>query len=120
PHYMRRERNGREEGNELFGRYGEAFPAAYLEDFPPRNAVYDIQRMEDLAERGGLNMTLYRPLEASAGILRFKLFFADRPLPLSDAVPMLEDMGVEVGEERPCQIHPPGPRPIWIHDFGVT
>jgi glutamate dehydrogenase len=119
-HDMLLELHGEEEGNELFGRYGEAFPAAYLEDFPARNAVYDIQRMEDLGERGGLNMNLYRPLEAAPGILRFKLFWADRPLPLSDAVPMLEDMGVEVVEERPYEIHPPGQGPIWIHDFGVT
>jgi glutamate dehydrogenase len=119
-HDMLLELHGEEEGNELFGRYGEAFPAAYLEDFPARNAVYDIQRMEDLGERGGLNMNLYRPLEAPPGMLRFKLFWADRPLPLSDAVPMLEDMGVEVVEERPYEIHPPGQGPIWIHDFGVT
>jgi glutamate dehydrogenase len=119
-HDLLLELHGEEEGNALFGRYGEAFPAAYLEDFPARNAVYDIQRMEDLAERGGLNMNLYRPLEAASGTLRFKLFWANRPIPLSDAVPMLEDMGVEVVEERPYEIHPAGHGPIWIHDFGVT
>jgi glutamate dehydrogenase len=119
-HDMLLELHGEEEGNALFGHYGEAFPAAYLDDFPARNAVYDIQRMEDLAERGGLNMNLYRLLEAPPGMLRFKLFWADRPLPLSEAVPMLEDMGVEVVEERPYEIHPSGHGPIWIHDFGVT
>jgi glutamate dehydrogenase len=119
-HALLLELHGEEEGNALFDRYGEAFPAAYVDDFPARNAVYDIQRMEDLAERGGMNMNLYRPLEASPGTLRFKLFWADRPLPLSDAVPMLEDMGVEVVEERPYELHPPGNGPVWIHDFGVT
>ncbi|HZA87949.1 MAG TPA: hypothetical protein VE466_13815, partial [Acidimicrobiales bacterium] len=119
-HSLLLELHGEEEGNALFSSYGEAFPAAYLDDFPARNAVYDIQRMEDLAERGGLNMNLYRPLEAPPGTLRFKLFWADRPLPLSDAVPMLEDMGVEVVEERPYELHPPGQGPVWIHDFGVT
>ena len=119
-HTLLLELHGEEEGNTLYSSYGEAFPAAYLDDFPARNAVYDIQRMEDLAERGGLNMNLYRPLEATPGTLRFKLFWADRPLPLSDAVPMLEDMGVEVVEERPYELHPPGQGPVWIHDFGVT
>ena len=33
---------------------------------------------------------------------------------------MLEDMGVEVVEERPHELHPPGQGPVWIHDFGVT
>jgi glutamate dehydrogenase len=119
-HALLLELHGEEEGNALFSAYGEAFPPAYVDDFPPRNAVYDIQRMEDLAERGGLNMNLYRPLEAPLGTLRFKLFWADRPLPLSDAVPMLEDMGVEVVEERPYELHPAGQGPVWIHDFGVT
>jgi len=119
-HTLLLELHGEEEGNALYTSYGEAFPLAYVDDFPARNAVYDIQRMEDLAELGGLNMNLYRPLEAPPGTLRFKLFWADRPLPLSDAVPMLEDMGVEVVEERPYELHPPGQGPVWIHDFGVT
>ena len=119
-HDLLLELHGEEEGNELFSRYGEAFPAAYLDDFPARNAVYDIQRMEDLEDRGGLNMNLYRPLEAPTGTLRFKLFWADRPLALSAAVPMLEDMGVEVVDERPYEINRPGHGPVWIHDFGLT
>jgi glutamate dehydrogenase len=118
-HTLLLEQHGEEQGNRLFTRYGEAFPAAYLEDFPPRNAVYDIQRMEDLAEREGLNMNLYRPLEAPPASLRLKLFWADRPLPLSDAVPMLEDMGVQVVEERPYEIRRPD-GPVWVHDFGLA
>jgi glutamate dehydrogenase len=119
-HALLLELHGEELGNRLFARYGEAFPAAYMEDFPARNAVYDIQRIEDLEQSDGLNMNLYRPLEATSELLRFKLFFAERPLPLSDAVPMLEDMGVEVVEERPYEIHRPGAGPVWIHDFGMT
>jgi glutamate dehydrogenase len=114
------EQHGEELGNRLFARYGEAFPAAYVDDFEARNAVYDIQRIEDLEERGGLNMNLYRPLEAPPGLLRFKLFWAERPLPLSDAVPMLEDMGVQVVEERPYEMDRPGAAPVWIHDFGLV
>jgi glutamate dehydrogenase len=111
--------HGEEEGNRLFARYGEAFPAGYLEDFSPRTAVYDIQRLEDLAAHGGLNMNLYRPLEAPPTSLRLKLFWAERPLPLSDAVPMLEAMGVEVVEERPYEIRRAEGTPVWIHDFGL-
>ena len=47
-HALLLELHGEEEGNALFSAYGEAFPPAYVDDFPPRNAVYDIQRMEDL------------------------------------------------------------------------
>jgi len=113
------EQHGEEIGNQLTNRYVDAFPAAYREQFLARNAVYDIRHMEGLAGRGGLDMSLYRPLEAPAGQLRLKLFWSEHPLPLSDAVPMLEDMGVEVVEERPYEIRVPGRPPVWIHDFGL-
>jgi len=118
-HGLLLEQHGEEVGNRLTNRYAEAFPAAYREDFSARSAVYDIQRMEGLAEAGGLGMSLYQPLEAQPGQLRFKLFWAEHPLPLSSAVPMLEDMGVEVVEERPYEVRPAGSPPVWIHDFSL-
>jgi len=111
---------GEERGNLLFARYAEAFPAAYREDFPALSAVYDIDRLEELAERGASSMSLYRPLEAPQGTLRFKLLWSARPLPLSEAVPMLEAMGVRVVEERPYEVRPVGMAPAWIHDFGLA
>jgi glutamate dehydrogenase len=111
---------GEEQGNQLFGRYAEAFPAAYREDFPALSAIYDIQRLERLFSSGRASMSLYRPLEAPEGTLRFKLLSSERPLPLSDAVPMLEAMGVRVVEERPYEVHPLGTPPAWVHDFGLS
>jgi glutamate dehydrogenase len=111
---------GEEQGNLLFGRYAEAFPAAYREDFPALSAIYDIQRLEELIAGGDSSMSLYRPLEAPKGTLRFKLLSSDQPLPLSEAVPMLEAMGVRVVEERPYGVHPLGNPPAWIHDFGLS
>src|SRR6266568_2504387 len=54
------------------------------------------------------------------GNLLFKLLSSDQPLPLSEAVPMLEAMGVRVVEERPYGVHPLGAPPAWIHDFGLS
>jgi glutamate dehydrogenase len=111
---------GEEQGNQLFGRYAEAFPAAYREDFPALSAIYDIQRLEELTSDADSSMSLYRPLEAPEGTLRFKLLSSAQPLPLSEAVPMLEAMGVRVVEERPYEVHPLGTPPAWIHDFGLS
>jgi glutamate dehydrogenase len=111
---------GEEQGNLLFGRYAEAFPAAYREDFPALSAIYDIQRLEELVVGRDSSMSLYRPLEAPKGTLRFKLLSSQQPLPLSEAVPMLEAMGVRVVEERPYEVHPQGATPAWIHDFGLS
>ena len=53
-----------------------------------------------LPEAEGLGISLYRPLEAGPRMLRAKLFRAGRPLMLSDVLPLFENMGVEVADER--------------------
>ena len=110
---------GEARGSELFTKFGGAFPAGYREDFAARVAVADIEMMARLTDEAPLGMSLYRPLEAAPGMLRFKLFHRGRPVALSDSLPMLERMGMRVLDERPHRIVPPGAPPVWIHDLGV-
>jgi glutamate dehydrogenase len=110
---------GEARGNELFRQFGGAFPAGYREDFTAREAVPDIQMMARLSATDPLAMSLYRPLEAPAGALRFKLFHLGEPVSLSDSLPMLERMGLNVLDERPHRVVPPGMPPVWMHDFGM-
>ncbi|HSD53622.1 MAG TPA: NAD-glutamate dehydrogenase [Burkholderiales bacterium] len=114
------ERLGEGRGNELARRFGGAFPAAYREDVPPRNAVPDMEMAERVLATGSLGMSLYRPLEAPPGTLRFKLFHVGKPVPLSDSLPMLERMGLRVLEERPYRVNVEGANPLWLHDFGLA
>jgi glutamate dehydrogenase len=111
---------GEEEGTELFARYGDAFPAAYREDFTPPAAVLDIQRIERLDPEGDLALTLYRPLEASDDFFVLKLLRSGQPILLSEVLPLLEDLGVKVYDERPYEIDREGPLDAWIYDFGLT
>ena len=108
---------GEERGLALLRRYGNAFPAAYREDFPARAAVADIARIESLAN-GDISLSLAQPVEAG-GLLRFKLFSALRPIPLSNVLPLLENMGVRVLDQRPYELRFPGDEVVWIHDFGL-
>ena len=110
---------GEARGNELFKQFGRAFPAGYREDFEARSAVADIALMAPLTAESPLALSLYRPLEAPAGVLRFKLFHLGAPVPLSDGLPMLERMGLKVIDERPHRIAPLDSPPIWMHDFGL-
>ena len=111
---------GEERGLSLYRRYGEAFRADYREHYVPRIAVYDILQMETLAdEEDSLAMSLYRPLEAPAGLLQFKMFHAESPISLSDALPMLENMGLRVEEERPSEIRRADGTCVWMHDFSM-
>jgi glutamate dehydrogenase len=110
---------GEARGNALHAAYGGAFPAGYREDFAARSAVADIETMARLTEAQPLGLSLYRPLEAAPGSLRFKLFRRGAPLALSDSLPMLERMGLRVLEERPYRIQPESGAPVWLHDFGL-
>ncbi len=111
---------GEARAGELFQRYGDAFPAAYRADWVARSALADIVHIEELPEADGLGISLYRPLEAGPRMLRAKLFRAGRPLMLSDVLPLFENMGVEVADERPYAIAPNGRDGVWIYDFGLT
>ena len=112
------ESHGEELGLGLLRRYGGAFPAGYRDDFPARAAVADIAHMESCAENfPDIALSLAQPLEAD-GLLRFKLFAAARPLPLSDVMPLLENMGVRVLDQRPYEVRTDHGL-IWIHDFGL-
>ena len=121
---------GEERGNVLHERYAAGFAAGYREDHPARLAVRDIELMETLHGPDTLAMSLYLPLEAPPGRLRFKLLRAGQLAPLSESLPMLEHMGVQVLEERPYEIRrssapggkdgdPGGPGEVWIDDFGM-
>jgi glutamate dehydrogenase len=111
---------GEERGTELFALYRDAFPAAYRDDFTPEAAVLDVERMERLDPEGDLAMTLYRPLEAEPDFFVLKLLRSGQPILLSDVLPLLEDMGVKVYDERPYEIDRAGPVDAWIYDFGLT
>ena len=114
------EDQGEERGTELFRRYGEAFPAAYRADWVARSAIADLRHIEALPERGGLDISLYRPLEAGPGTLRAKLYRSGRQLALSDVLPLFENMGLKVADERPYAIRPRDAEAAFVYDFGLV
>jgi glutamate dehydrogenase len=97
--------------------YMDAFPEAYKEDFSPRVAAGDVRRMEELGE-APIGLSLYEPIDAAEGETRFKVYRTGTPLSLSDVLPVLSSMGVEVVDERPYELERAGQR-AWIYDFGL-
>src|SRR5215203_2005834 len=114
------EQCGEEQGTELFRKYRDAFSPGYRAGFIPRTAVSDILRMETLKSEDDLGMSLYHPIEEPEDFLGFKLFKIGDQVSLSSILPLLEDMGVEVVDERPHEVKPEGSPPIWIYDFGLV
>ncbi|MBA2443801.1 MAG: NAD-glutamate dehydrogenase, partial [Nocardioidaceae bacterium] len=104
-------------GARLVRIYGDAFPEAYKEDFPPRVAAADVRRMEEVGD-APIALSLYEPFDAAEGEARVKVFRTSTPLSLSDVLPVLSAMGVEVVDERPYEMHR-STGPAWIYDFGL-
>jgi glutamate dehydrogenase len=102
-----------------FARIADAFPAAYQEDFPATTAVEDVERLDGLAE-GELGLVLRRPAGASATEPRLAVYRVGQRMLLSDVLPMLQHLGVDVVDERPYEIDRIGAPLAWIYDFGLT
>jgi glutamate dehydrogenase len=92
-------------------------PVAYQEDFGPGDAVADLARLDALVDEP--DMTFYAPAGAAEGERRFKLFLAGEEVALTQLLPVLQQMGVEVIEERPYRFTRPDGRRCWIYDFGL-
>jgi glutamate dehydrogenase len=111
--------HGEREGVALFTRYQRAFSAAYRENFTASQAVHDIEMAEQALAGGEVALNLYRRQGGAADELRLKIYHSGDPLPLSDVMPMLENMGLKVIEEIPFEVVPVGAGTVWIHDFGM-
>jgi glutamate dehydrogenase len=114
------EAKGEGRSRALLKRYGEAFPTDYRERFTAAAAVYDIDRLEELAKGTPIAVTLYRPLEADARELRFKIYRQGAPVPLSDVLPVLEHLGLRVIAEVPYALAPADVAPASLQDFSLT
>ncbi|HET7587818.1 MAG TPA: NAD-glutamate dehydrogenase, partial [Gammaproteobacteria bacterium] len=108
---------GEERGLKLFHRYGEYFHASYQEDVKPKAAVYDVEQIDGLTDDESLRMSLYRPTFNPKSLLRFKLFRREQPISISTALPMLENLGMNVISERPYQMELADGTLVWIQDF---
>jgi len=110
---------GEETGNTLLHRYQESFPAGYQEEFSAALAVRDIVALEKLRKGRSLEMDLYRVPGDAPHTLRLRVYQANDPIPLSDILPMLENMGLRVIAERPYRLHVSDGQ-AWIHDFRMA
>ena len=101
-------------------RYGRAFPASYTEMFDVARAMEDIQRIERLGPDRAVAIDFYRkagdpPAHAHAAIYRL-----DAPIRLSERVPVLENLGFSVIDERTYTIRPvrtEGQQQVVLHDM---
>jgi len=114
------QKHGEETGLKIARKIGKAFPGAYMEDVSPQVAAFDVEKIALLKDADDLQLSLYRPRGRETGLIRFKIFKRDRPIPLSEVLPMLEDLGLHIVSERPYQLKFNGGDTIWVQDFDMV
>ncbi|GAA0266653.1 NAD-glutamate dehydrogenase [Alteraurantiacibacter aestuarii] len=101
-------------------RYAASFPIPYRAAYGAIEAARDIERLrhmagEDAQKPLGRDARLYRLESDAADQLRLKIYQTSGSLPLSDAVPALENFGFRVLSEIPTKLG--GNDHGTIHDF---
>jgi glutamate dehydrogenase len=112
-------RFGEEGGIELQRRYKRAFSAAYMDRFQADAAMYDIEHIEEVLATGKLVVDLYRH-RGEERQFHCKIIHSGPPVPLSEIMPRLENMGLKVLAEEPYDVHPLAPaETVRIRDFSL-
>ncbi|HLZ96808.1 MAG TPA: NAD-glutamate dehydrogenase [Steroidobacteraceae bacterium] len=105
----------------LHSLYAQAFPAAYTEDFPGEAAAHDVSFLEAAdKEPKRLHLDIYRPEPKRKEKFFLKIFRGQDAIPISDLLPMLENMGLKVIAERPYELEFAGGRRAWIQDLELV
>ncbi|MGP8164190.1 MAG: NAD-glutamate dehydrogenase [Steroidobacteraceae bacterium] len=105
----------------LFATYAQAFPAAYTEDFQSDAAALDVTFLEAAdKEPQRLYLDIYRPEPGRKDRFFLKIFRVRDAIPISDLLPMLENMGLKVIAERPYGLEFPGGGRAWIQDLELV
>jgi glutamate dehydrogenase len=100
--------------------YAGAFTAAYREAFDVRHAIGDILILEQLSDARPRAVDLYRREGDNETRVNLKVFSRGAALPLSVRVPLLENLGFRVVNERTYRVVPAGATDadrIWLHDM---
>ena len=109
------QKHGELDGRLLAERYRNAFPAAYEEDVTAAVAIEDIRQLDEVI--ADANRVAMRLVSGEGNKVHLRLFRAASPIALSQALPILENMGFGIISERPYRIAVPGGEPIWLQDF---
>ena len=104
---------------QLIRRYRAAFPGAYREAYAAPVAVADIRLIESLSPIRPLGADFYARREGDRAGAGLKVWSREKPIALSERVPVLENMGFKVVDERTYRIEPDdmGAAEVWLHDM---
>lgn len=105
----------------LFEGYSQAFASNYQEDFSVTEALKDIQSIEKLLSSKQDLLIEFERDEKKESVVHLKVLQCHHNLWLSHILPILENFGLQVIEERPYEVKltEPTELSVWISDFLV-
>ena len=127
---------GAQRARALLAMCGDTIPDTYKTDVPAVAAIGDLTKMLELREAGeDVAFELWEsvsfvggvPVEhdqrtgasgASRRVWRLTIYRTGAPITLTDVLPRLQHMGVDVVDEHPYEF-PGAGKPFWIYDFGL-
>jgi len=104
------------ETDEAVAGYRTAFSAGYEADTAPQDALSDIAMLRALSQEAPIGLRL----DATAADLRLRIYHLGGPLQLSARVPLLENFGFGVIDERTEIVHPADGAMRHLHDMTLT
>jgi len=109
---------GPDEGSRLYRAYSDIFPAGFQDDTNPSEACSDLRCIDDMVRDNSMRtVDLYVPEDSEPGHMHFIVYSRDEPIALSEALPVLEHMGVDVYTERPYELDLQTGDRFWIQNF---
>jgi glutamate dehydrogenase len=93
-------------------------PEAYKAEVAPQHAVEDLRRIAALSGPGAFDTRMYIA-DSEQREPRFTLYLADAPVTLTAVLPLLQQLGVDVLDERPSEFARADGLRCWVYDFGL-
>lgn len=113
------ERVGEDRAPSLLKIYDGAFPEAYKDEYEPEVGVEDTLIIERL-EPGELSLRLSAPVVSDTREMRFTVMRVGQAMPLTQVLPILQRLGVDVIDEHPYEIDRADRPSARILNFGVV
>ena len=97
--------------------YGDAFPSDFRASYAAADALDDVRVAETLVGGDAIAVKFLRGETMQEGRLRLRFHHLETPIPLSRRVPLLENLGFRVINERTYKIQPIDAPPLFLHDM---
>ena len=108
---------GADRGDRLCLDYRNGLPPEYWMTHPPERAAHDVVLLDGAG--GSLAIRMERLASEGEGF-RILTLVHHEPIALADVIPLLDNAGLRVLDERPYLIEPADAKPVWMYNLRLT